>query len=178
MRVLAAAVLLSLSATVACAEKPRTGDFSATVACAPATFEAAVSCLETTLPTGARAELIAPDGPVRAHFGFGMMLRNKWGLQDKNSPLHQALKKHGFIYPDDMSGTIIDAYVAGEKGERFDKSAAVVQYRVYWTKAAKRTRVPVERCLAYKTDSDNLDVDTCWINGNGSRVGELKQDPK
>ena len=48
--------------------------------CAPATYAAALDCLDKILPERDQAALTAPDGAIQAHFGLGMFIRNNWGL--------------------------------------------------------------------------------------------------
>ena len=178
MRLFAAAIfgLAGLATVPACARAPSSSDFTATVECGPKTFEGAVECLRSTLPPTTRAELLKPDGAIRAHLSFGMMLRNEWGLWDEQSPLARSLTADGFTHPDDMSGAIIDAYIATERGQRFDKSAAIKQYRRYWEKADKRTPLPLSACANELMAAS--DFKACWKDANGSVIGEIKTGPE
>lgn len=44
------------------------------------------------------------------HFGFGMFLRNKWGLWNRDSKLYQQFHKSGITHPDNVSGIILRTY--------------------------------------------------------------------
>ena len=45
----------------------------------------------------------------RAHFGFGMWMRNNWGLW-RGSRLSKCFNEMGIFHPDDMSGIILTSY--------------------------------------------------------------------
>ena len=107
------------------------------VACAPITFDQAVQCLHDELSSKAKADLLAPDGALRAHTGLGMFLRNEWGLW-KHGPLAVSLIGLGFKHPDDMSATILEAYVAREQGKPFDIKGKIAEYDAYWDRQLKQ----------------------------------------
>ena len=107
------------------------------IACAPATFDTAVQCLHDDLPPRTRAALLKPDGAIRAHLGLGTFLRNEWGLW-KGGPLMASLLEIGFRHPDDMSGAILNAYVARENGKDFDVRKAAAGSTNYWRDVAAR----------------------------------------
>jgi hypothetical protein len=66
----------------------------------------------------------------RLHFGFGMWMRNNWGLWG-DSPLRQSLIDSGFVHPDDMSSAILIAYHRRLNGKPL------------------RIREEAEKCLAF-----------------------------
>ncbi len=70
----------------------------------------------------------------RLHSGFGMWMRNNWGLWG-NSQLMQCLIDSGFIHPDDMSAIILKTYHRrlNDKPLNFHEDAE--RYIAYWEKA-------------------------------------------
>lgn len=132
------AVLLALvmpPASLAQAGKPDPAA-QALLACAPETYEAALTCLATHLPKDANEGLKAENGDVKAHFGLGLWMRNNWSLWARG-PLATDMRRLGFTHPDDMSSTIIEGYIARLKNEPFDVAAKAEQYRAYWRDAKK-----------------------------------------
>ena len=115
------------------AQADATGD--RLIACAPATFDAAVNCLDKHLPEESKDALRERGGASRSHFGLGMWLRNNWGLWS-GGKLQQAMKTMGFQHPDDMSGTIIEAEAARLRGETFDVAAKIAGFAQYWKRRA------------------------------------------
>ncbi|TRW18014.1 DUF6794 domain-containing protein [Glacieibacterium frigidum] len=109
------------------------------IACAPATFEAAVKCLDDGLPAATRAQLVQPGGTALAHHGLGTFLRNQWGLW-KNGPLAVSMREMGFRSPDDMSGAILSAYAARHGGAPYDVRAAAAASTNNGREAADRER--------------------------------------
>ncbi|MGF1549840.1 MAG: DUF6794 domain-containing protein [Sphingomonadaceae bacterium] len=101
------------------------------VACAPDTFAASLDCLEEHLTPEMKVFLLE-KGATATHFQLGMFLRNNWGLWNENSVLRRALIDRGFTHADDMSGAILNAYVARLRGEPFDIQSAIRRYRDYW----------------------------------------------
>jgi hypothetical protein len=104
-------------------------------ACAPTTLDEAVGCLDRWLPASEKRDLVDP--PVSAdeiqlpHLGIGMWIRNEWGLW-KGGPLRSNLAALGLRHPDDMSAVIVDAFVASQKGVRFNLAGEVARYKAYW----------------------------------------------
>ena len=86
-----------------------------------------------------------PDGEFSSfvHFGFGMYLRNNWGLWG-NSVLYQDLFKMGILHPDDMSSIILDSYQRKLKGEDIRLEEQLKYYQDYW----KESGVNVDSVLA------------------------------
>ena len=54
-------------------------------------------------------ELQSPDEMSKYHFGFGMYLRNNWGLWG-GSRLQKYFFDRGISHPDNMSGIILKHY--------------------------------------------------------------------
>lgn len=67
------------------------------------------------------------------HFGFGMSIRNHYGLWDTTSPLHQWFHKElGVVHADDMSGIIMDALWHKVKDLEYDPSETIRKYTEHW----------------------------------------------
>ncbi len=47
---------------------------------------------------------------IEFHFGFGMWMRNNWGLWSGKTYLSPFFESNGLKHPDDMSGFILDTY--------------------------------------------------------------------
>lgn len=138
----------------------------ALIKCAPASYEAAVACLNSHLPAETKATL-KKMGAVGAHFGLGMWIRNNWGLW-KGGKLGRAMNELGFRHPDDMSASILDGLVAKLRGEPFDLSARAAEYDAYWKRASERKEVP---CGENAIGSSDKKV-RCFIDGNGNHTME------
>ena len=117
--------------------------------CAPQTYEAALDCLDRFLPADVQARLAAPDGPLEAHFGLGMWIRNNWGLWGEG-PLYRSMREFGIENPDDMSGAILDGFAARERGEPFDVAANAAAARAeadrMWDQAVREGRAGTLEC--------------------------------
>lgn len=57
------------------------------------------------------------DFIVKAHFGLGLWIRNKW-LHPYESELYSVLKEEGHTEPDGMSGTIMREFHTYLKSKR------------------------------------------------------------
>jgi len=116
---LAAALLAALAAPAASAGEGADKKLAKSLRkCAPATYEAAVECLDKILPPEHQAALASPDGAINGHFGLGMVIRNNWGLWN-GGRLFQSMQALGFRHPDDMSGAILEGFAARERGESY-----------------------------------------------------------
>ncbi|MCW8897304.1 MAG: hypothetical protein OQJ96_04935 [Flavobacteriales bacterium] len=76
------------------------------------------------------------------HHGFGMYLRNNWGLWG-NSELAKNLYKMGILHPDDMSGIILNSYQRKLKGEDIKLEEQLKYYQDYW----RESGTPVDSIL-------------------------------
>lgn len=65
------------------------------------------------------------------HFGLGMWMRNNWGLWQEG-PLAKYFNELGIYHPDDMSGIIMESYIAKLRGEGYDIDGAISAYHRYW----------------------------------------------
>lgn len=73
------------------------------------------------------------------HHGLGRFIRNEWGLWTAG-PLKEHFKNLGFIHPDDISSTIIEAYRAHLRKEVFDITTKIKSYKEYWDKVDDEQR--------------------------------------
>jgi len=69
----------------------------------------------------------------RAHFGFGLWMRNNWGLW-AGSRLAVYFNGIGIFHPDDMSAIILTSYYRKLKGENIRLDEQVKYYQNYWKK--------------------------------------------
>ena len=123
------AFALSLSAPGAAAPAPRLDPvLSALGQCAPTTYDAAIECLDRSLPAGDRAALAQPNGPVGVRFFIGMFISNHWGLAS-GGPLYEAMQAFGFVDPADMSDAILDGLAARDRGQQLDLAAKAAEAR-------------------------------------------------
>ena len=70
----------------------------------------------------------------RLHRGFGMWMRNNWGLWG-SSRLKEELIDSGFVHPDDMSSILLKAYHRKLNGKPLNLNADAEAYRAYWSKS-------------------------------------------
>ncbi|MBX2970149.1 MAG: hypothetical protein KF803_12330 [Cyclobacteriaceae bacterium] len=70
----------------------------------------------------------------RLHHGFGMWIRNNWGLW-KNSDLKKSLLDSGFVHPDDMSAIILKSYHRHLNGLPLNIKEEAIKYRTFWQTA-------------------------------------------
>lgn len=76
-----------------------------------------------------------PDGEFSGfvHHGFGMYLRNNWGLWG-DTKLAKNLYEMGILHPDDMTGIILNSYQRRLKGEDIRLQEQLKYYQDYWRK--------------------------------------------
>ncbi|GAA4172227.1 DUF6794 domain-containing protein [Sphingobacterium ginsenosidimutans] len=77
-------------------------------------------------------EMTESEFTAGAHFGFGMWMRNNWGLWG-GSRLSVYFNKQGIRHPDDMSGIILTSYYRKLKGKDPDVKSQLKYYKKYWT---------------------------------------------
>lgn len=68
---------------------------------------------------------------ARAHFGFGMWMRNNWQLW-VGSRLSNYFNEKGIYHPDDMSGIILDSYHRYLTGKEVNLESQINFYHTYW----------------------------------------------
>lgn len=100
----------------------------------PTTLEEAVEILlKATEPADEKFIKEDNDPAVSMHFGFGMFLRNHWGLWDETTPLvGHFLTEHEITHADDMSGIILDSFCAKIRNEPFDLQTKITETHNYW----------------------------------------------
>ncbi len=80
-----------------------------------------------------RLMMSTEEGLGSYHHGLGRFIRNEWGLWAGG-----ALKTHlmdlGFIHPDDMSSSILEAYRCHLRKEVYDINSKIELYKKYWDK--------------------------------------------
>lgn len=89
------------------------------------------------------------------HHGFGMYLRNNWGLWRGNSKLAENLYEMGILHPDDMTGIILNSYQRRLKGEDIRLKEQLKYYQDYWRKDG----VPVDSILQAINNEDTIDYE-------------------
>lgn len=72
----------------------------------------------------------------KAHMGFGIWMRNNWGLWG-GSRLSKYFNDLGVYHPDDMSGIILTSYHRQLIGTKIKLSKQVKYYQHYWKKAVR-----------------------------------------
>lgn len=74
-----------------------------------------------------------PDGEFSGyvHHGYGMYLRNNWGLWS-GSGLAKNLAQMGILHPDDMTGIILDSFQRRLKGEDIKLDEQLKYYQDFW----------------------------------------------
>jgi hypothetical protein len=73
----------------------------------------------------------------RYHLGFGMWMRNNWGLW-KGSRLSKYFNSLGVYHPDDMTGIIFDSYHRKLNGDEIRLNEQIKFYQEYWEKAKRK----------------------------------------
>jgi len=71
-----------------------------------------------------------------SHFGFGMWMRNNWGLW-KGSRLFKYLNEKGLNHPDDVSSVILTSYHRHLNNRNLKLRNQIKGYKDYWKKANK-----------------------------------------
>lgn len=66
-----------------------------------------------------------------AHFGFGLWMRNNWGLW-RGSRLSKYFNKLGIYHPDDMSSIILVSYHRYLLGQELMITEQIQYYMDYW----------------------------------------------
>lgn len=68
---------------------------------------------------------------VKYHFGFGMRLRNRWGLWNE-SRLARWFNEKGITHADDMSGIIFTSLHRRLNDKPIELEKQIKQYQEYW----------------------------------------------
>lgn len=72
----------------------------------------------------------------KAHFGFGMWMRNNWQLWG-GSRLSKYFNDKGIFHPDDMSGIILKSYYRYLNNKEIKLDEQIKFYQEYWEKYKK-----------------------------------------
>lgn len=112
----------------------------------PKTLDEAHVRLEQLFPSEELAAIDAmssEDEMIRYHMGFGMGLRNNWGLW-RNSQLAQNLRAIGFMHPDDMSGMILETFWCKRHKKPFRLDERAASFRRFWEATADPPETAVD----------------------------------
>lgn len=106
----------------------------------PTTLEEAMDAFQKILTGEEQIEItcMSEDDLGRMHMGFGMWLRNNWGLWDENSPMCQHMKSLGFIHADDMSSSLMREFWARMNGLPSKLAEEIEHYKEYWKKSGHK----------------------------------------
>ena len=119
----------------------------------PTTLEEAHREIERILPKDELAKIDAMKSEkdmIEYHMGFGMGIRNEWGLWG-DGPLAQHLHKLGFFHPDDMSGVILGTFWCKRHGKDFGLKEKAAYYAKFWEESRKFDTEEKERVEVVKT---------------------------
>jgi len=83
------------------------------------------------MQTGTEADM------VKYHRGFGMWIRNNWGLWG-NSRLQKYFNDLGVHHPDDMSGIIFTSFWRSLNNKPIQLKQQIKYYQDYWNKLKKQ----------------------------------------
>lgn len=119
----------------------------------PTDFEGCINQLDS-LTSDKMKEWIKclPDGEFSGfvHHGFGMYLRNNWGLWG-DTKLTRNLYEMGILHPDDMTAIILNSYQRRLKGEDIKLQEQLKYYQDYW----RKNGAPVDSILQTLKDKKN-----------------------
>ena len=107
------------------------------------------------------------------HFGFGMWMRNNWGLW-KGSRLSKYFNSIGVYHPDDMTGIIFDSYHRQLTGHEIKLNEQVKYYQNYWAKSKKDDLERKNKEFANYKVNDTVIFN--YSNGFVSKAQEKKYD--
>lgn len=103
----------------------------------PSTFEEAMEIFFKLLTPEEQADLtrMSEDEVNSLHHGFGMWLRNNWGLWDENSAMCKHMKSLGFMHADDMSGSLLREFWARMNKLPSKLAEEIQHYKEFWAKS-------------------------------------------
>lgn len=105
-----------------------------------------------------------------SHFGFGMWMRNNWGLW-KGSRLFRYLNEKGLNHPDDMSSVILTSYHRHLNNRNLKLRNQIKGYKDYWKKANKET---ASKLFKAKTINKNTYTDLELALKNSDSVIDIE----
>ncbi|WP_299684033.1 DUF6794 domain-containing protein [uncultured Dokdonia sp.] len=77
---------------------------------------------------------------VSLHRGYGMNIRNGWGLWKRKGKLVEFLHKKGIYHPEDMSAVIFTSFHRKLNNKSIDLNKQAEHYQNYWRKVNERQR--------------------------------------
>ena len=108
---------------------------------APGTLDEAIQRLHNDIESGKMPDgkdwLASPEDEAMSnvHHGFGMWLRNNWGMWDKKSPLHlHFVNIHQIWHADDMSGIILTTFHRRANERPVKIHEQIEKYKSHWRK--------------------------------------------
>jgi hypothetical protein len=122
-------LLFALALPLQDAEADAAGD--ALIACSPVTLDSAIGCLDDHWTSRDEFKALSYDDISMVHRGFGMWMRNNWGLWG-GGPLAKSFNEMGIRHPDDMSGIILTSYWLHLHECPLRVPEQVAYYRAYW----------------------------------------------
>jgi len=102
------------------------------------------------------------------HHGFGMYLRNSWGLWG-DTKLARNLYEMGILHPDDMTGIILDSYQRKLKGENIKLEEQLKYYQDFW----RKNGTPVDSILQTLKNKKNNGYTSFSSGGVRSKIKGL-----
>lgn len=102
----------------------------------PNNLEEAVEILKKHNATPeAKSTIIKLKDTSMLHHGYGTALRNSWNLWVKTSPIVKWFKDtYDIDHADDISGIILDAFIADMQGKPRKTDTLVARYKAHWKK--------------------------------------------
>lgn len=97
----------------------------------PATLDEAIDLVVASLDYDS-IEYIKSEGTDGSHHGFGMAMRNGWGLWQDNELTRHFRTAYGLGHADDMSGLILSGVEAKVKCVKFDLEGEIARYKKHW----------------------------------------------
>jgi hypothetical protein len=126
-----APLAIALSVIFGSQEAAADPEGDALIACAPSTLSAAMDCLDAHWTAREEYNALPYEDTIIAHFGFGMWVRNNWGLWG-GGPLAEYFNSLGINHPDNMSGIILTSYWLRSNGCPVRLDDQLGYYRAYW----------------------------------------------
>lgn len=122
----------------------------------PATLEGAVELILNNMSDEDK-NLIAAGQDIGWHMGFGMWMRNNWGLWN-GSPLQTWFLDRKIYHADDMSGIITDAVQCKIRNQEFKLGEAIKYYHNYWEGAGYNIDDEIERVKKYVKEQQQKEI--------------------
>jgi hypothetical protein len=91
----------------------------------------------------------------KAHFGFGMWMRNNWRLWG-GSRLSKYFNELGIDHPDDMSGIILNSYHRYLNSKEINLNEQILKYKEYWKELRRNELIRKEDAFSRFKVGDTL----------------------